>query len=1213
MSERGGFRLSQVPEQTQDTVDFVHLHMHTHYSLLDGLQKVPQLVDKIEAMGQKAVAITDHGSLSGAIEFYKECTKRDIKPIIGIETYVAPRKYTDKTSAEDRNPYHLILLAKNNAGYKNLMKLSTIANLDGFYYKPRIDHDLLEQHSEGLICLSACIGGEVGSAILNDNIDQARSIVDWYISVFGREDYFLEIQPHVGWAPQEKVNKALAKIAKEKGIGLVATGDSHYTNEADHYPHEILLCVQTGSNIDDPKRFKLDQDLSVHTGEHMLKCLPDYPEAISNTVKIAERCNVEIKLGDILIPKFDTPDGQSEQAYLRQLVFAGAALRYCGVPHEDISLMTEEKVKQKLDKKILDRIEYELSVIAKMGYDGYFLIVADMINWAKNQGIVCGPGRGSAAGSIIAYVTNITDLDPIKYDLLFERFLNPDRISMPDIDMDYADDRREEVIEYVTEKYGQERVAQIITFGVMAARNAVRDTGRVLGFPYGEVDALAKLIPAPVQGRHIPLRDSAGLSDPAKGNQELMAEYQNNPRARQIIDVAVQLEGTIRNAGTHAAGVVISKDPIVEHAPLTRASKGGVATQYSMTPIEELGLLKFDFLGLSNLTVIKNALRIIKKVYHRDIDIGQIPLDDKKTFELLAKGDTTGVFQLESAGMKRYLRELKPSQFEDIIAMVALYRPGPMQWIDDFIRRKHNPELVTFGHPKMEAALQNTYGIIVYQEQVMQIAKDLCGFTGGQADTLRKAIGKKQVETMAKMKKDFIAGAVKHSDADPVFVEGLWKSLEDFAAYCFNKSHAACYGLIAVWTAYLKAHYPSAFMAALMTSDYGDLDRIAIEVGECRHMGIELLAPDINESYAEFAVVPETGNIRFGLSAIKNVGMGPIEAILSAREDKPFSSIEDFVRRVNATAINRKTLESLIKAGAFDSMGDRDLLLFNINKMTAYAARAQKHALSGQIDIFGSLGVAEEEPPLHLDTPVEKTDAREKLTWERELLGLYISSHPLDEYEAYFADKTEPISSLNAQWEAKSVKVGGILTTVRKIVTKNGANMAFVGLESKHGETELIVFPKAYEKVNRYLVPDQVVIVQGKVSTKDRDGKQSNEVKIMLDKLVPIEIEKARNYKPKPKPVPTPVEVKAKDDELIIFLPAAVNPNRLVTIKRFLESIPGQQSVYLTIGDDRAKTIRLPFRISLNQAAIDSMAEELGDVEYEVRPAVRTHQAQSAS
>ena len=701
-------------------VDFVHLHNHTHYSLLDGLQKVPTAVDRAFELGMSAVAITDHGTLSGAIEFYKTCKAKGIKPIIGMEAYVSPRKYTDKSSAEDRNPYHLTLLAKNQQGYKNLMKLSTIASLEGFYYKPRVDHDLLKKYSEGIIVLSGCLGGELGTMISNDQYEQALQTAKWYRDTFGPDNYYLELQPHIDWAPQKKLNEGLKKIADELKIGMVVTGDCHYSVEADHYPHDILLCVQTGSTVEDPKRMKLEMDLSMQPGSYFMERFKDTPEAITNTVKIAKMCDLEIKLGEILIPRFPgVPKGETEKSYLRKLVYQGAANRYTDIPKEDLDKMTEQKVRPKLAKEVQQRIEYELKVIGEMGYEGYMLIVADLINWSKNQGIVCGPGRGSAAGSIIAYCTNITELDPIKYDLLFERFLNPDRISMPDIDMDYADDRREEVIAYATEKYGQDRVAQIITFGTMAARNAVRDTGRVLGVSYGEVDAIAKNIPAPVQGRHIPLKVSI------KESPELSSVYNSNSKAKEIIDIAMTLEGTIRNAGTHAAGVVIAPEPLVEYTPLTRASKGGVATQYSMNPIEDIGLLKFDFLGLSNLTIIKNALRIIKRVYSKDIDINKIPIDDPKTFALLSAGDTTGAFQLESAGMKRYLKDLKPDKFEDIIAMVSLYRPGPMQWIEDFINRKHNPDLVTYGHPKIKRSLEETYGIIVYQEQVMEIAKDL--------------------------------------------------------------------------------------------------------------------------------------------------------------------------------------------------------------------------------------------------------------------------------------------------------------------------------------------------------------------------------------------------------------------------------------------------------------------------------------------------------
>ncbi|HSE61746.1 MAG TPA: DNA polymerase III subunit alpha, partial [Candidatus Saccharimonadales bacterium] len=810
--------------------NYVHLHNHTHYSVLDGLQKVPAMLDRVKELGMKSVALTDHGTLSGAIEFYKEATERGIKPLIGMETYVASRGHLDKDPVKDKGRFHLILIAMNMQGYENLMRLSSIANLDGYYYKPRIDHDLLERYNEGLLVLSACIGGEVGENFRYDQDAKAYDIAKWYKSIFG-DRYYIEIQDHGHpshphkWDEQVKLNKKLLKLAEELDIKTVLTCDAHYSQPTDKEAHEILLCVQTGAFLSDQDRFSLkDFDLFVEDPNAIIERWgADHPELITNTGELADRCNIEFELGKILIPKFPVPEGENEKTYLDQLVFQGLVGRYTEASREDAAKLTVDEARKLLPPNVLERTDYELSVIDGMGFNGYMLIVQDFINWGKDQGIVFGPGRGSAAGSIIAYALRITDLDPLKYDLLFERFLNPDRISMPDIDIDIQDTRRDEVIKYCSDKYGAERVSNIVTFGKMAARAAVRDVARVLEVPYSDADRLAKLIPQPVQGRHIPLKVSV------KEDADLKREYESNPTAKKVIDLAVRLEGTIRSHGIHAAGVVIAPDELVKFIPLEMAQKGVVSTQFPMGPVEELGLLKMDFLGLSNLTIIKNAMRIIKRVHGVEIDLEAMPLDDEEAFKLLARGDTTGVFQLESAGMKRYLRELKPSVFEDIIAMVALYRPGPMQFIDGFINRKHGREKITYMHPLMKNALESTYGVLVYQEQVMQISKELSGFTGGQADTLRKAIGKKKIDVMQKMKVDFIAGAVKNGASEPE-MEKFWKQLEDFAAYCFNKSHAACYGLIAYWTAYLKAHYPAAFMAALMTSDQDDTDRLAIEI-----------------------------------------------------------------------------------------------------------------------------------------------------------------------------------------------------------------------------------------------------------------------------------------------------------------------------------------------------------------------------------------------
>jgi DNA polymerase-3 subunit alpha len=1203
---------------------FVHLHNHSHYSLLDGLQKVPGMLDRVQELGMTAVALTDHGTLSGAIEFYKDCQKRGLKPIIGLEAYVAPRGHLDKAGRQDANPYHLILLAETTQGYHNLLKLVTIAQLDGYYYKPRVDRKLLEEYHEGLIALSACAGGEVATHILSGNMAEAENVARWYDTTFGRGNYFLELQAHEHqWDTQKKINAGKIELSRQTGIPVVVTADSHYSRHEDREAHEILLCVQTGKELTDPSRMTMEMDLFLSSPEEIMERFNHIPEAYENTVRIAGRCDVDIELGRILIPRFDVPEGfQNERDYLHHLCWQGLAWRYGGIPKEDIAHITQDKARALVDPKIAERLEYELGIIGRMGYDGYFLIVADFINWGKNQGIIFGPGRGSAAGSIVSYVMNITDLEPLQYDLLFERFLNPDRVSMPDIDIDIQDTRRGEVIDYVTEKYGQERVAQIITFGTMAARNSVRDTGRVLGMSYDEVDRIAKLVPQPVQGRHIPLAVSAGIKEGKPGteqvsNPDLVKEYGGNPRAKRLIDQAVRLEGTIRSNGVHAAGVVIAPEPIDNYVSLQRAQKGGIATQYSMGIIEELGLLKMDFLGLSNLTIINNALRIIRRVYGRTIDIAAIPLDDAKTFELLARGDTTGVFQLESAGMKRYLRELRPSVFDDIIAMAALYRPGPMQFIDDFIDRKHGRTDITYFHPKMENALKMTYGVLVYQEQVMQIAKELSGFTGGQADTLRKGVAKKKPEVLAKMKKDFIEGAIQTSGADPKAMEEFWAQLEAFAAYCFPKAHAACYALIAYQTAYLKAHYPAAFMSALLTSDFGNIDRIAIEVAETQRMGIQVLPPDVNESFLEFAVVKDTGHIRFGLSAIKNVGTGAIEALIKAREEGgPFTSIEDFAKRVNARECNKKAWESFAKTGAFDSLigGNRSQLLFNLDLVTSYAAKAQKNALSGQIDIFGSLGAEEDAPALRLDPPPQPAASREQLAWEKELLGLYISHHPLDDYAAYLADSTQPISAITPEADGKLVRVGGLITTVRKILTKKGDTMAFVGIEDKTGPTELIVFPKAYEKSPEVFEADNVIIATGKISARDRDGRLTSEPKVMVDAAKIVDYDTAKAHK-STRPRPEPATSQAASPGAGARVPASVPPasaamaaghvvlklanlsdqQLLHDIKEILHASSGATETYMIVGTDTPKKIRLPFRVDVSPELMQRLSAVVGE------------------
>lgn len=1179
--------------------DYVHLHNHTHHSLLDGLQKAPELVARVKELGMEAIAMTDHGTLSGTIEFYKACKAEGIKPVIGMETYVAPRKHTDKDPQKDKARYHLIILAMNQAGYQNLMRLSTIANLDGFYYKARIDHELLEKYNEGLIVLSGCIGGEVGEYFRYDNDAKAREIAAWYKSVFG-DRYYLEIQDHATWDDQKKVNKKILQLGKELGIPAVVTCDAHYLKHEDQDAHEILLCVGTSAYLSDQDRMSLkDVDLFVTDPKAIIKRWgSEHPEVITNSKAIADRCNVELEFGKILIPQFPVPEGETEESFLHLNVYQGLAWRYGGRSEAEAAGLDIESAKKLLPEDIAERARYELSVVGNMGFNGYMLIVSDFIKWGKNQGIVFGPGRGSAAGSIIAYALKITELDPLPYGLLFERFLNPDRISMPDVDIDIQDTRRDEVIQYCVEKYGAERVANIATFGKMAARNAIRDVARVLQVPYAEADRLAKLVPPPVQGRHTPLKVSV------EKEAALKKEYETNPTAKQVFDFAMILDGTIRSHGVHAAGVVIAPDDIVKFVPLEMAQKGVVATQYTFTQVEDLGLLKMDFLGLSNLSVIKDALRIIKKVYQRDIDISTIPLDDAKTYTLLAHGDTTGVFQLESAGMKRYLKELKPTVFDDIISMVALYRPGPMQWIGDFIDRKHGRKPIEYLHPAMEPALKSTYGVIVTQEQVMQISKEMCGFTGGQADSLRKAIGKKIPEAMKKLKNDFIEGAIKTVGADRALMEKFWKQLEDFAAYCFNKAHSACYAMIAYWTAYLKANYPAAFMAALMTSDQHDTDRLAIEIAEAQRMGIRVLPPDVNESFIEFGVVRDKNarpshpaTIRFGLAAVKNVGTAAVEEIIRVREEGGlFTSIEDFAKRVSNRLVNRKGWESLIKAGAFDTLADRSDLLFNLDSILAFASKLQKDAASGQADLFGDM-LAAITPAMKLEPAPAKHAEREQLQWERELLGLYLSAHPLDRYDRYFEEQTLPIKQLSKAMDGKQITVGGVITNVRVITTKNGAKMAFVAVEDKSGELEIVVFPKLHETLGEQLTQDTVLRAKGKLTAKDRDGHVTDELKLIADEITIVTQEELDSYEPTGKKAQLP---KAAVTEPLVSVTPITGPepatapspaklyvhikdpddhDSLLKLKQTFNQFPGDKEVVLVLGPDKSSAIRMPFKV----------------------------------
>ncbi len=1064
---------------------FTHLHVHTHFSLLDGLAKIDDILDRAKELGMESLAITDHGVLYGAIEFYIKAKARGIKPIIGCEMYLTPTDLHSKDpSSADRKRHHLILLAKNEAGYKNLMRLITIAHLEGFYYKPRIDKTVLRSHCEGLIGLSACAEGEIPAAAISGNMEKAEKLALEYQDIFGEGNFYLEIQHHPKFAPQQIANDALISISKKYNIPLVATNDIHYVNEDDASVQDILLCIQTNRKVEEQNRMNLmDFKLYLKSPEEMVAHFKDTPEAIANTQEIVDKCNLEITLGETQLPHFEVPAGETTETFLRKLTEEGMLKRF---KPDDIL------------KVHRDRMEYELSIIEKTGFASYFLIVQDMINWAKDQGIVVGPGRGSAAGSFVSYLIGITNLDPIKYDLLFERFLNPERISMPDIDMDFADDRRDEVLDYVRGKYGNDHVAQIITFGTMAARAAIRDAGRALGFPYDFCDKTAKLIPM-----------FSTIADALENVKEFKDFYASGPDSKKLIDSAKRLEGVVRHASMHACGVVITREPVTEYTPLQKiqGKKEGSVTQYSSSTkssyVEKIGLLKMDFLGLKNLTIMQNTLRILKKTKSLELNIDDIPEEDPQTFKLLQRAGTTGVFQLESSGMKRYLKLLQPSVFEDIIAMVALYRPGPMDWIPDFISRKHGEKSIQYLHPKLKPILEKTYGVAVYQEQVMQIAQALAGFTLGEADVLRKAMGKKIFALIAEQKIKFIESAVKLG-TDRKVAEKVFAYIEPFAGYGFNRSHAACYALIGYQTAYLKAHYPAEFMAALLTSDQDDIDRVAIEVTECREMGIEVLPPNVNESFEEFSVIvdPETkkaGKIRFGLNAVKNVGHTVAHEIVEERKRAGrFTSLADFIERVESKDLNKKSIEALAKVGALEDLGERNQIVASIENILAHSKNFQKNKNSKQVSLFGELELAKAEIQLIPTYPATK---KQQLSWEKELIGLYISGHPTSEYQSYIDSVAVPIRNVGRDLVGQEISLGGIISKVKKIFLKNQKTMLFATIEDMYSNIEFIVFPKVLEATGSLWTEDKIILASGKIS--DKDGS----FKLLVDSAKVINLE----------------------------------------------------------------------------------------------------------
>ena len=1081
--------------------EFVHLHIHSEFSLLDGANRIKDLPVRAKELGMKAMAITDHGVMYGVIDFYKACKKEGIKPIIGCEVYVAPRSRFDKEPGIDKQYYHLILLAKDTQGYKNLSKLVSIGFTEGYYYKPRIDLEVLEKYHEGLVCLSGCLAGAVNQALINGQTEKAEEIALWHKNVFG-EDYYIEIQNN-GIREQVLANQKLVQLARKLKIPLVATNDAHYLKKEDAYNHEILLCIQTGKRMSDEDRMKFDTDeLYVKSPEEMSEYFSAFPDAIENTVKIADKCNVEFEFGHTILPNYDVPECYATHYdFLKELCDKGLKQRYG----------------ENLSEDILKRAEYEIGIIKKMGYVDYYLIVWDFIHYAKSQGIPVGPGRGSGAGSILAYAIGITDIDPMKYGLLFERFLNPERISMPDFDVDFCYEHRQDVIDYVADKYGHDHVSQIITFGTMAAKMVIRDVARVLDYPYAEADKLAKMIPNEV---HITIKKAL------EQNKELEQLYEDDDQVKKILDIAMALEGMPRQASTHACGVVITKEPVDTYVPLY-VRDGQISTQYIMTTLEELGLLKMDFLGLRTLTVIQDTINLVEKGKGIKVEFDK-DMSDPKVYKLWQDGNTSGIFQFESQGMTNFMKELKPDCLEDLIAGVSLYRPGPMDQIPRYIKGKQNPGHNEYTHPSLEPILNVTYGCMVYQEQVMQIVRDLAGYSLGRADLVRRAMGKKKLDVMAKEREVFINGQVDENGnvivpgcvrngIDAESANKIFDEMAEFAKYAFNKSHAACYAVVAYRTAYLKAYYPAEFMASMLNSFLGNLDKVPEYIEECKRLGIEILKPEINKSSAKFTVEyndnlersKDIGKIRFGLGSIKNVGLQPINSIIKERDEKgKFKDFVDFCERMSGESVNKKCIESLIKAGTFDEFKEtRATLLASYENIIDAIQNDNKRGMNGQVSMF-DIGNTQDNKMKYEFVEKEEVSEKEKLSMEKEMLGIYISGHPLDKireqilkYTNISSKEMKEINEQNSLTEdeepevrekiqyvdGQEVAIAGIVTSVKKKYTKNNKIMAFVRIEDLNGTAELIVFEPTYLKFQDKLIEENIIFVKGRLSIREDD------------------------------------------------------------------------------------------------------------------------------